>query len=69
MRELLLFEPARLKRIIAMRQPRIGCADRTDQRIDDLALDAVGEMPRVRDVLEAALAIGNLLVLGKCIGD
>ena len=41
MREFLLFEPARLQPIIAMRQPRIGGANRTHQRIDHLALDAV----------------------------
>ena len=69
MRELLLFEPACLELIIAMRQPRIGRANRTHQRIDDLALDAVVQMPRIRDILESAPAIGNLLVLGERIGD
>ena len=52
-----------------MRQPRIGCANRAHQRIDDLALDAVVQMPGIRDILEAAPAIRNLLVLGERIGD
>jgi len=37
-----LNQPA-LTRNSEVRQPRIGGADRTYQRIDDLALDAVGE--------------------------
>jgi hypothetical protein len=69
MRELLLFEPACLELIIAMRQFRIGRANRTHQRIDHLALDAIGQMPRIRDVLKTAPAIGNLLVLGQRVGD
>ena len=69
MRELLLFEPARLELVVAVREPRIGGANRADQRIDDLALDAVVQMARIRDILEAAPAIGNLLVLGERIGD
>ncbi len=52
-----------------MRQPRIGRADRTHQRIDDLALDAVVEMAGIGDILEAAPAVGNLLVLGERVGD
>ena len=67
--ELLLFEPAGLEPVIAVRQLRIGRANRTHQRIDHLALDAVVQMARIRDVLEAAPAIGNLLVLGERIGD
>ena len=67
--QLLLFEPARLQRVIAMRQSRIGRAHRTDQRIHHLALDAVVEMAGIRDVLEAAPAVGNLLVLGERVGD
>ena len=69
MRELLLVEPARLQLVIAMRQPRIGRAHRADQRIDDLALDPVGEMARIRNILETAPAIGNFLVLGERVGD
>jgi len=68
-REFLLFEPASLELIIAVRQPRIGGANRAYQRVDDLTLDAVVQMPRVGDVLETAPAIGNLLVLGERIGD
>ena len=68
MRELLLFEPACLEPVVAMRQPRIGGANRTNQRIDHLALDAVVQMARIRDIPEAAPAIGNLLVLGQRIG-
>ena len=69
MRELLLFEPAGLQIVIAMRQPRIGRANRADQRIDDLALDAVVEVARIRDILEPAPAVGNFLVLGERVGD
>ena len=68
-RQALLAEPLRLQRVIAMRQPRIGVAHRRDQRLDHLRLDAVGQMPRVGDVLEAAPAVGNLLVLGERVGD
>ena len=59
----------RLQRVVAMRQPRIGRANRSHQRIDHLALDAVVEMARIRDVLEAAPAVGDLLVLGERVGD
>ena len=52
-----------------MRQPRIGRAHRSDQRIDHLALDAVVQMPRIRNIRKAAPAIGNLLVLGQRVGD
>ena len=52
-----------------MRQPRIGRAHRPHQRIHHLALDAVGEMPRIRDVLKTAPAVGYLLVLGERVGD
>ena len=37
-------EPARLHRIVAVREPRIGLAHGGRQRIDHAALDAVGEM-------------------------
>ena len=69
MRQLLLFEPAGLQPVIAMRQFRIGRAHRGDQRIDDLALDAVVEMAGVRDIGKAAPAVGNVLVLGERVGD
>lgn len=65
----LLFEPAGLQRVIAMRQSRIGCTYRCDQRIDDYTLDTVSEMARVGDVLKAAPAIGNVLILGERVGD
>ena len=52
-----------------MREPRIGRADRSDQRIDHLALDAVVQMPGIGDVRKTAPAIGNLLVLGERVGD
>ena len=68
-RQLLLAEPARLQRVIAVRQPRIGLAHRRHQRVHHLGLDAVGEMARLRDVGEAAPAVGNLLVLGERVGD
>jgi len=52
-----------------MRQPRIGRAHRLDQRIDDLTLDPVGEMARIRDIGKAAPAVGDFLVLGERVGD
>ena len=69
MLELVLAEPARLQRVIAVRQPRIGVAHRRDQRIDHLRLDAVRKMPRRRHVLEAAPLVGDRLVLGEHVGD
>ncbi len=68
-RQPLLAEPFGLERIIAMRQPRIGAAHRRDQRINHFGLDAVGEMARRRDVVEAAPAVGDFLVLGERVGD
>ena len=52
-----------------MREPRIRRAHRGDQRIDDLALDPVRKMARIRDVLKAAPAVGDFLVLGERVGD
>ena len=69
MGEALAAEPARLERVIAVRQPRIGVAHGRHQRLHHLALDPVGEMPRVGDVGKAAPAVGNLLVLGERVGD
>ena len=62
-------EPLRLHRIVAVRQPRIGLAHGLGQRVDDAALDAVGEVSGIGDVLEAAPAVGDLLVLGQRVGD
>src|SRR5207344_557567 len=58
-----------LQGVIAVRQFWIGRADRSDQRIDHLALDAVVQMPGIGDVRKAPPAIGNLLVLGERVGD
>ena len=69
MRELFFFEPAGFQIVIAVRQPRIGRSNRADQRLDDLALDAVVQVAQIRHVLEAAPAVGNLLVLGQRVGD
>ena len=52
-----------------MREPGIALRDRLDQRIDDLALDAVGEVPGIGDVGELAPAVGDLLVLGERVHD
>ncbi len=52
-----------------MRQSRIGLAHRLDQRIDHFGLDAVRQMPRGGNVLEAAPAVGDFLVLGERVGD
>ena len=68
-RQLLLAEPFGLQRIIAVRQFRIGRAHGGDQRLHHFRLDAVGEMARVGDILEAAPAVGDFLVLGERIGD
>src|SRR5262249_36972401 len=53
----------------AMRKPRISGTHCFDQRLHYLALDPVRKMTRVGDVLEAAPAIRNLLVLRKRVGD
>ena len=58
-----------LQRIVAVRQLRIGCAHGCDQRLHHFGLDAVRQMARIGDVLEAAPAVGNLLVLGERVGD
>jgi hypothetical protein len=52
-----------------VRYPRISVADGGGQRVDHAALDAVGQVARVRDVLKAAPAVGNFLVLRQRIGD
>jgi hypothetical protein len=67
--ELVLAEPLGLQSIIAMGQPRVGLADGGDQRLHHLALNPVGEMARIRHVLEAAPAVGDLLVLGEGVRD
>ncbi len=64
-----LAEPFGLELVIAVREARIGGAHGAGQRIDDFALDAVGEMPCVRHVLKTAPAVGNLLVLRQGVGD
>ena len=68
-RQPLLAEPARLERVVAVREPRIGGAHRRHQRLHHLALDPVRQVPRVGDVDETAPAVGDLLVLGEDIGD
>ena len=68
-RQFLLFKPACLQLVIAMRQPGIGGANRSNQRIDDFALHPVIEVARIRHILESAPAIGNLLVFCKRVGD
>ncbi len=62
-------KPLRLHLVIAVRQARIGLLDGSCQRIDHVALDAVRQMTAVGDIFETAPAIGNILVLGKRIGD
>ena len=52
-----------------MRQFRIGRAHGSHQRLHHFGLDTVREMPRVGNVLEAAPAVGNFLVLRQRIGD
>ena len=62
-------EPSGLQLVVAVRQTRVGVLHGGDQRVDDLALDAVRQMARVRDIGEAAPAVGDLLVLGERVGD
>ena len=67
--ELGLAEPPGLHGVIAVREPRIGFLHRRLQRVDNLALHGIVEVPAVGDVLEAVPAVGNLLVLGQHVGD
>ena len=62
-------KPARLERVIAMRQARIGRPDRGDQGVDHLVLDLIGEVARGDRARELAPAILQLLVLGQRVGD
>jgi thiamine monophosphate kinase len=52
-----------------VRNARIGGPYCLGQCVDDLALDAIGEMAAVGDILETAPAVGDLLVLGERVGD
>ncbi len=63
--EPLLAEPSGFQRVIAMREARIGVGHRLDQRLDDLALDPIGEVPRIRHVGEFSPPVGDFLVLGE----
>ena len=69
MLEPVLAEPLRLEAIVAVRQARIGLAHGGDERLDDLGLDPVREVARIGDVLEAAPAVRDLLVLRQRVGD
>ena len=64
-----LAEPAGLEGVVAMRQARIGVVHRRDERIDDLRLDPVRQVPRRSDVGEAAPLVGDRLVLRQHVGD
>ena len=61
--------PARLDRVVAMGQARPGVPDRVDQRVHDLVLDLVGEVPARDRAREVAPAVLDLLVLGERVGD
>ena len=52
-----------------MRQARVARLHGRHERVHDLALDPVRQVPRVRDVGKPAPAVGNLLVLGERVGD
>ncbi len=69
MRQPLLAEPARLERVIAVRQARIGRAHRFDQRLHHFGLDPIRQMSSVGNVTETAPTVGDFLVLGEHIGD
>ena len=62
-------EPARLQRVVAVRQAGIGVADRRDQRVDHLVLDVIGEVAARDRPRELAPAVLDLLVLGERVGD
>jgi hypothetical protein len=48
-----------------MREARIGGTHRRDQRLDDLGLHPIREVPLARDIGEPTPAIGNFLILGE----
>ncbi|MNJ75740.1 hypothetical protein D3C77_728870 [compost metagenome] len=52
-----------------MRKARIGVFHGGSQSVYDLALHTVCQMAAVGDVFELAPAVGNILVLGKRVGD
>src|SRR5260370_28606532 len=68
-RQLLLAEPARLERGIAMREARIGREYRFDPRLPYFGFDAICQVSSVRNVTETAPTVGDFLVLGENIGD
>ncbi len=67
--ELVLAEPPRLQLVVAVRQARIGLLHGRHQRLHRFAFDAIGEVARIRHVLETAPAIGDFLVLRERVGD
>ena len=67
--ERVLAEPFRLELVIAVRKLGMRRLHGGDERRDNVALDAVGKMPRIGDVLEMMPAVGDFLVLGQRIAD
>ena len=62
-------EPARLDRVVAVRQAGIGVAHRRDQGVDHPVLDLVGEVAARDRPLKRAPAVLDRLVLGQRVGD
>ena len=65
----LLPEPLRFERVVAVGQAGIGCPHRVDEGFHHLGLDPVRQVARVRDILEPAPAVADLLVLRQRVGD
>ncbi len=67
--ELVDAEPARLQRVVAVRQPAVLAAHGGDQRLDHVVLDLVGEVAQRDRLGVAPPLVVDLLVLGERVGD
>ena len=52
-----------------MRKTRIGVGYRLNQRIDNFALDAIGQVAGISDVFELTPAVGNFLIFDQRVDD
>lgn len=57
------------KRIIEVRKKRIGILERIWKRIKKLKLKKIGKMMDIGNIIEKEKEVGNLIVIGKSIGD
>ena len=62
-------EPARLERVVAVREPGVGGDHRVAQRLHHLGLDVVRQVPAHLRGGELAPAVLDLLLLGERVGD